>query len=108
MFFIFYLSNSVVCTLSYDIPVQYKKIVLYKQDFITEIKSPSYAKRVFIIFDSLPSKISGSVYIKIFDLHETYMEKFGIFLFVFIKFLKRIFAGLKYLRSVERIYIFCW
>ena len=44
--FIFYLSKSVECTLSYDIPVQYKKIVLYKQDFITVIKSPSYSKRV--------------------------------------------------------------
>ena len=28
-----------------DLSEQYKKIVLYKQDFITEIKSP-YAKRV--------------------------------------------------------------
>ena len=45
MHFIFYLLKSVECTL-YDIPVQYKKIVLYKQDFITEIKSPSYAKIV--------------------------------------------------------------
>ena len=45
-FFIFYLLKSVECTLSYDIPVQSKKIVLYKQDFITEIKSPSYPKRV--------------------------------------------------------------
>ena len=31
------------------------------------------------------------------------MEKFAIFLFVFIEYLNRIFAGLKYLRSVEII-----
>ena len=49
--------------------MQYKKIVLYKQDFITEIKSPSYkeSKEYLIVFTSLPSKISGSVCIKIFD-----------------------------------------
>ena len=46
LFIIFYPCKSVECTLSYDISVEYKKIVLYKQDFITEIKSPSYAKRV--------------------------------------------------------------
>ena len=37
-------------------------------------------------------------------LHETYMKKFGIFLFIFIKFQKRLFDC--YLRSVERICIF--
>ena len=51
---------------SHGSPLQYEKILLYKQNFLTEIKGPSYAKRVknISLFLILYLPKSVGVYVK--------------------------------------------